>query len=472
MQMPLYDKCREYARKDVYPFHMPGHKGGRLLMEDAVFHMDITEIPGFDNLHHCDGVIREAQQACARVFGAEESFFLVNGSTCGLEAAVLTVCSDNDKLLVARNCHKAIYSGCILSGANPVYFMPEFLDYPYLPGGIAPRTVEQIISENRDAKAVILTSPTYEGFVSDIKGIAEIVHQNNMALIVDEAHGAHFVYDGFPTSAVHMGADIVIQSLHKTLPAPTQTALLHVSGQRIDRTRLREMLSLVQTSSPSYLFMTAMDRLRAFVEGKEGVRNYLMRLENFRSKMEKLQNIRLLGRELCHKSGIADLDIGKLVFYFPNGQTNGTEIERLLSDKYKIQVEASSPDTIIAMTSVADSQEGFDRLQKAMFAIDGLPYNPCQKRRPVKRTYLSKPEISMPLRQAAFSPKRTFPWEEAIGKAAGEFAIPYPPGIPLIAPGEKITKKIIDNLKYCIDNNLIVTGLSDKEYNSIKVIEY
>lgn len=249
METPIYTALQKYINDNIYPFHMPGHKQGRALSIDDIMKIDITEVDGVDNLHNAKEVILESQRLTAKLFGAKETFYLVNGSSCGIIASILTVCSPNDKILVARNCHKSVYSGIIFAGGNPVYIMPEIIDDYNIAGGINVDKLKNIM--NNSIKAVLITSPTYEGFCSDIKTIADIVHSYNSILIVDEAHGAHFKFnDYFPNTALEQGADIVIQSVHKTLPSLTQTALLHIQGNRVDIYKLKQMLSMVQTSSP------------------------------------------------------------------------------------------------------------------------------------------------------------------------------------------------------------------------------
>ena len=274
MSADLYNKLISYAESGTSPFHMPGHKMGRGIGEYDIFKTDITEINGFDNLHNPDGIIKDAQEKYASLFGAKKTFFCVNGATGALQAAIMSVCGPNDTVIMARNCHRSVYSAMILTGSKTVYVFPQYCGKSDMPGGILPEDIEKAAKDNQNAKAVVITSPTAAGIVSDVEKIAEIAHRNNMVLIVDEAHGSHFKFnENFPKTALEMGADIVVQSAHKTLPAPTQTAVVHIGSDRTDCERLRETLSITETSSPSYIFMAMLDRCRDFIE-KNGKKEY------------------------------------------------------------------------------------------------------------------------------------------------------------------------------------------------------
>ncbi|MBR1692101.1 MAG: aminotransferase class V-fold PLP-dependent enzyme, partial [Lachnospiraceae bacterium] len=297
----LYERLRELRDSDIYPFHMPGHK--RNWEQSPLREMlgiDITEIDGFDNLHHATGILKTMQEEAAAVYGTDQTFFLVNGSTCGIQAAVSASVKDGKKLLMARGCHKAVYNICLLRRIDAVYLYPAQTDTPFLCGSISPQAVEEAFARNDEIGAVILTSPNYDGVVSDVASIADIVHAHGAVLIVDEAHGAHLPFSTcFPKSAVRCGADLVIHSLHKTLPSPTQTALLHVNGDRVDADRLREFLSMYQTSSPSYIFMAAMQQCieETAAKGDKWLSALSERLDAFVRACSSLTHIRLLSRD-------------------------------------------------------------------------------------------------------------------------------------------------------------------------------
>ena len=282
----LIDDLEEYAQSDYYPFHMPGHKRKSLSFPNP-YEIDITEIDGFDNLHHATGMIKEAEVRGAELYHSKRCFFLVNGSTCGLLSVISAAVPHRGKLLVSRNCHKAVYHGIYLNHLEAVYVYPQPVPGLGIQGGILPEDVENALKKDPDIQAVLMVSPTYDGIVSDVEAIAKIVHKAGLPLIVDEAHGAHFPFGAgcFPESAIYCGADLVIQSLHKTLPSLTQTAILHLRGERVSRSRLERCLQMYQSSSPSYVFMAVMEQcifemqqhgaehMRAFAERIQMVRD-------------------------------------------------------------------------------------------------------------------------------------------------------------------------------------------------------
>lgn len=442
---------------------MPGHKGnprfaGAFLTDALSF--DLTEVDGLDNLHHPQGLIAESQKKAARLFGAEESFFLVNGATSGIIAALCSVGSADPAgdILAARNSHRSFYSGLVFSGARASYLYPPTTKEGF-PGGILPQDVEEALYSNKSISAVYITSPTYEGFASDLKAISAIVHKHDKLLIVDEAHGTHFVFHpDFPDSALESGADIVIQSLHKTLPALTQSAILHVQGNRADRARLKEALSMLQTSSPSYILMASMSRCVDLLseEADDLFQNYCRQLADFRGDFSGSGKIRLLGGELAGQYGIKAADPGKLIFLTESGFT-GKELSDRLRD-CRIQVEMHGSSHILAMTSICDTAPGFERLKNGLQEIaaglrDAVPISRTERR-------LQFPALPvMPIRQASFSEKKSVPLTESGNCVAGEFIIPYPPGIPLVVPGEMITCETIESVLTCYDDEIPLVGM-------------
>lgn len=470
MSAPLFEQLTQYKKNPPYPFHMPGHKGGRKGAFENPFCFDITEIDGFDNLHHAEGILLEAQKKCAKTFGAEQSFFLVNGSTSGMIAAILCACAKDDKILIARNCHKSVYSGLVFSGAIPVYVMPEWIEQYCMFGGIVPQKIEEVFEKQKGIKAVVITSPTYEGFVSDIEEIAQIAHKHNAILIVDEAHGAHMGFsDYFPKTALQCCADIVVQSMHKTLPALTQTALLHVQGQRADRKKLKQVLSMVQSSSPSYVLMASMDKCRELLDkdGTELFELYSNCLKQFRKKAQALKNISLIGKELSKRYGIFDVDLGKLTFV--NKKISGTELQRELLQNYRIQLEMSGFHHAIAMTSVADSKDGFIMLYEALENIE----NEIRQKKETEQKQVSflLPEIKYTPFEAFSKQKEICALNDSAGKICAQPIVAYPPGIPILVQGEKITKQWIDLIQQYEKEHICVMGMEENNTNAIQVLK-
>ncbi|MEA4815368.1 MAG: aminotransferase class I/II-fold pyridoxal phosphate-dependent enzyme [Lachnospiraceae bacterium] len=464
----LFEKLLSYAEEDIYPFHMPGHKRNLESFPNP-YSLDITEIDGFDNLHAPNGIILDAQKECACVFGAKESFFLVNGSSCGIISAILSACKDGDKIIIARNCHRSAFGGVILSGAVPCYIMPEATKSFSFCGGISPESVLKAICENPDAKAVFITSPTAEGITSDIKKIASVAHGNNMLLIVDAAHGAHFNFsDYFPKDALLEGADIVIESVHKTLPSLTQTALLHIGSERPDINRIKSALAIMQSSSPSYVLMASIDRCISFVKnGKEEFESYVKELKKTREALLRLKNFKLLDSDALVSLNGADLDRGKIVIISPC--LSGVRLSGILREKYKIEAEMASEGHIVFITSVLDTKEGLSRLVSAFDQIDKNMGEAVAKETGFV-PYISLPAIEMTPRQAYFSDKKEVLLENAAGFVSSEFVIPYPPGIPLIVPGERITEDIIKSISSIKEEGIGIAGIEDRDIKKIKIV--
>lgn len=460
----LYKALQNHAEQCYYPFHMPGHKGGRLGIFTEILQQDITEIEGFDNLHQPKGILLESQKKCANIFAAEESFFLVNGSTSGILSAVLSACSEGEEIVVARNCHKSVYSALVLSGAKPIYILPETIPQSDFLGSISLKQVQNAITQN--TKAVIITSPTYEGITSDIQAISDFVHKKGILLIVDEAHGSHMKFhDFFPKTALEQHADIVIQSLHKTLPCPTQTAVLHIQGNIVNKKRLKQALSMVQTSSPSYIFLSAIDACCDWLQkkGKIAFDDYVKKLEWFYKQSENWENIVLFKKyDFCR-------DKGKLILQIPQMQMTGIELNDILIKKYHLILEMGYLSYSIAMTSPADTQKGFYMLSNAITQID----NDICTMKP--NAILPKIENVLPIikclpRESFFAQKKEIAFSESAGSVAGEFVIPYPPGIPMIAPGELITEQQIKQINILKKANISFVGCYDNTLNTIQVL--
>lgn len=457
----IYKMLKNYKNKNIYPFHMPGHKRNKNFFDFEFLDFDITEIPEMDNLNDPKDSILKTNEFLAGAFCAEQSYMLVNGSTSGIVASIATVCKDGDGILIARNSHRSAYSGMIISNARPYFILPEVTDF-YLPASISPDKVKSILSNHQDIKAVFITSPTYEGICSDIETIANIVHSFGKILIVDEAHGAHFNFHSFfPKSAVLCGADIVIQSLHKTLPTLTQSSIIHVNGNRIDRSLLREWLSILQTSSPSYIFMGAIEHcIRGISKNSDLFNSYVNNLENTYKNLTSLKNINVLNKSVSNK--IFDFDRGKLVFY-SKGIFDKDKIEYIFKEKFKIQLELYGVNHFIAMTSIADTSLGFNRLVDSLKFVDE---HLCCKNIDVNLFYNQIPHLVLNPKEAFYKEKDTVPLDKSLNEISATFIIPYPPGIPLVIPGEVITKNIIDIILMYILNGIPVVGVN-KNYIQI-----
>ena len=481
----LMQQLEQYSRSDYYPFHMPGHKRStRIGFLPAK--IDITEIEGFDNLHAASGVLAKAQNRAARLFGAEESFFLINGSTCGNLAAISASVSVGGKVLLARNSHKSAYHGIFLRGLDAVYVYPEQMDVYGICGGIKPESVLRCLEEEKDVQAVFITSPTYEGMVSNIREIADITHRNGAILIVDEAHGAHFQVGGnaFPASAVSNGADLVIQSLHKTLPSMTQTAILHVQGERVNRTALRRYLQIYQSSSPSYVMMAGMDGCVQWLE-QHGDRMFALfnrRLHVFYERMSDLRHLHILNpRQVQGRYGIEEMDASKLCIFIEEdarGILNGKQLYQELLEEYHLQLEMAAGHYALALTSVLDTEEGFRRLEEALIEIDDRLEREshkaarigtdafCNAANDKPGSHTCKRITPIPAAQKAMRSSEAeqceghvcIGIENAIGMVSKEYRYVYPPGIPVLVPGEVVTPETVAVLNAYEKQGLDVLG--------------
>lgn len=477
---PLYRQLEQYAKTDYYPFHMPGHKRNPSCTEGGFpLEKDITEIEGFDNLHHAEGILMAAQERAARLFGAKETFFSVNGSTAALLAAISASVHRGGQLLTARNCHKAVYHGMYLRDLHPVYVFPSKNAKLGINGAISPKDVEKALSENPGVEAVLVTSPTYDGIVSDIGEISKIAHRYDVPLIVDEAHGAHFSFSAyFPASAVELGADLVIQSVHKTLPAMTQTALLHRCSDRVKKETLQQFMGIYQSSSPSYVLMSSIDACADKLERDKGqmFQTYTKRLEAARKRLEALTNIRLLTSKAAKEMGAFAYDCSKLVFFTGDSSLNGHELSEILRREFHLELELEAENYVLALTSVGDREEGFARLVQAVEEIDrreGLKKSSGAFLEKQQEAFAEEwvPEIVLSIADAMEAEQEVLPLWDSEGRISGEFAYLYPPGIPLLVPGEQITGLFLQNVRRYKEQGLSLQGMKEESCGYIYVVK-
>ncbi len=499
-QPRLYRQLNEYCRSDAYPFHMPGHKRRTDAYFTADFpnpySIDITEIDGFDNLHHAEGILRESMDWAASVYGAGRTCYLINGSTCGVQAAICAAVPRGGTILMARNSHMSAYRAAALAGLNIRYVYPLMLDDFGLQGGLLPQDVEKMLISPADSprdgiaggstdgvsdwkpSAVFITSPTYDGVVSDVRGIAEVCHRHGVPLIVDEAHGAHFPFgEMFPVSALALGADIVIHSLHKTLPAFTQTALLHVRESALpgfaDLERLEYALRVFQTSSPSYVLMAGIERCIEYMagEGRREMERFAQRLAGLREDLRRMRLLRLLDRDSVGCAGVYDLDESKIVVSTRGaGNLSGAELAEILRRDYHLEMEMCGADYVTAITTLADSEEGLARLGAALSEIDERLTNAAENRATNRPNAMFAPRVALPIHEAQSRPLCPVPMEEAAGRISGEAIYLYPPGTPVVVPGEILTQEIVDTICAYRELRLPVQGLRDRTAATVRVL--
>lgn len=469
--MGIYESLLENAESGIYPMHMPGHKRNEKFLKMVnPYTIDITEVDGFDDLHAPEEIILEAMEKGKNLYKSHQCFLLVNGSTCGILSAICACVPKGGRLIAARNCHKSVYNAIALTECESVFMMPETDPQNGICYGITAAQVEKALSENTDASAVVITSPTYEGVVSDIGKISKVTRKYGVPLIVDEAHGAHFGFSPmFPESAVSKGADIVIQSLHKTLPSFTQSAVLHICTEFGGKFPVQRYLSIFQSSSPSYILMAGIDRCFDILQndGTKLFELYENRLKKFYSSMEKLKVIKILPEE--YPKGFIR-DMGKIVIDLSSSSLTGGEFSQLLLKKYKIQLEMASSCYAIAMTSICDTDEGFERLKEALTEIDSLLSKSENTRHfsPLPE----KIETVLKISEALSASSKAVPISEADGKISGEFIYAYPPGIPIIAPGERFTHKVLSSIDELLSCDVAVKGSSGAFKGSVKAIDY
>ncbi len=468
----LSQKLYEYAKSDMYPFHMPGHK--RVSLEQwSPYEMDITEIDGFDNLHQPREILLEEQKKAAKIYGSKECFYLINGSTCGILAAISSTVKIGGKILVARNCHKSVYNAIFLRQLEVVYAYPEVTAMG-LSGQIKAETIEELLMKNPDVEAVLITSPTYDGMISDIESISKIVHKYEIPLIVDGAHGAHLGFiKEFPENPIKMGADIVIESVHKTLPAFTQTALLHVCSNRVPAKEVKKYLGIYESSSPSYILMAGIGRCMDYLEerGIEDLQRLAENLDNFYKQTQNLKNIKVLKKEDFTKIDLYDFDKSKILIFSTKQGVSGSRLYQILLEKYHLQMEMVSGQYVIALCSVMDTTEGLQRLAHALEEMDHS--NIFQDTNDVtleKTNIYCKKKQFLPIYKAEEMKKTEIRFEEAVGKISGEYLYLYPPGIPFLVPGEEITKNLIGDIITCQEKGLVIEGLPDK--NRICIVNF
>lgn len=482
----LLERLKLYSEGDWYPFHMPGHKRQPMVFPNP-FSIDITEIDGFDNLYHMEGILKESMEWAAKIYGADRTYYLVNGSSCGILSAICGTTHNSDTILMSRNCHKSAYHGVFLNHLRVRYIYPQLLTDSCVQGGLLPDEIRRMLKTHGDIKMVFVVSPTYEGIVSDIKTIANICHLHKIPLIVDEAHGAHFTYgEEFPVSALELGADVVIQSVHKTLPSFTQTALLHVKKGYVDLERIERYLQIHQSSSPSYLLMAGIENCIAYMSGPGRMQadELARRLEGMRGRLKGLKHLKVMGREAVGKGGVYDLDLSKMVVLTGTTGMSGVQLDGILRERYHLEMEMCNRDSVTAITTVMDTQEGLWRLEEALFSIDGElekgqepgsaqepggGQEPEDSRKPGNGG--NPAETAMTIFEAMEGKTVSVRLSMSVGRVSAEFVYVYPPGIPILVPGEVVERETVEKIEEAKRLGLSVQGAKDDGLTMIEVVE-
>lgn len=469
MKTPIINKLNDIVDEDLISFHVPGHKLGKIYNRlgytsiiEKIYKMDTTEIIETDNLHSPDGIIKESQKRASKAFKSDKTYYLVNGTTSGIQASIMTVCSPKDKLIVNRDCHQSVINGCILGDVKPIYINSNINKKNNIIEGINIDEVINVIDSNLDARAILLTYPTYYGCTYDLKVICDYAHNRNMIVIVDEAHGAHLgLSDKLPKTSLEQGADIVIQSTHKTLPSFTQSSMLHINGNRIDDNKLEMNLRIMQSSSPSYSLMSSLElAVDIYINnGKELMKELLVNIDNFKDSIKDNIPIDIYN----------DYDKTKIFIESKKLGLTGYKLEEILRYKYNIQVELSNYYGVLLICTIGNVSSDFELLKKSLIDI----YDKYNKDIFLEEVIYPRdiPIQVLTPREAFYKPKKSVKIYDSIGMISGEYIIPYPPGISLLSPGEIISKDIIDYVVYCNQNGMSVSGMKDSKLEFIQVID-
>jgi arginine decarboxylase len=475
---PLFETVLNHAKNRVVSFHTPGHKNGRGIDRRLrqftgrnLYYMDVTVFPEVDSLHDPVGPIKKAQQLMAMAYGVEHSFFLVNGSSVANMIMLMSACRPGDSVIISRNAHKSTMAGVILSGVWPIWIQPKVDQNLDILFDSSPEQIEEALRLFPEAKAVFVTSPTYNGVAADLVKIKEICRARGKILLVDEAHGPHLKFHkDLPVSAVEAGADMCGQSTHKILSALSQGSVVHLQSDLIDVARVRKVVSLLQTTSPNYLILSSLDtaRRQAVLEGERILERVIRYAENARKRINQLKNVNSFSRKDILARGY-DLDVTKLTVNVTRTGLSGHEIEDILAEKYKVQVDAADLFNLIAIMGIGSDKSDVDRLVDALGDIDHKYKGGAQN------WVLQIPELTT---EMVMNPRDVFlqqkskrvPLSKAVGQISAQTLTPYPPGIPVLIPGERITKEIVNYLADLSDKDIRVVGQEGDALRTIKVV--
>lgn len=476
---PLFDTLLTHAKKRMVSFHTPGHKNGRSIDKKLsdftgknVYYLDVTVFPEVDSLHDPTGCIKQAEELMSKAYGVDHSFFLVNGSSVGNHAMFLSACQPGDSVILSRNIHKSVLGGIILAGIWPIWLQPKVDQNLDIILDAEPDQIAEAIKQFPEAKAVFITSPTYNGVTSDLLEIANICHKNNKLLLVDEAHGPHLRFHrDFPISAVEVDADMVVQSVHKILSAMSQGSVLHVSGNRVDINRVKKIVSMLQTTSPNYLVLSTLDlaRRQAVMHGEKILGQVISAAEDGRKKINRMKNLFCFTREDI-RSREYDLDVTKLTVNVTRTGLTGLGIGDLLNEEYNVQIDCADIFNIIAILGIGSIRADVDRLVNALKDIDKKYHGP-QKNWTLNLPSLTTEMVVIPREVFLAKDSKKVSLNKAVGHISAQTLTPYPPGIPILIPGERITRETCDYLFELSQKNIRISGQETETLRTIKVVK-
>ncbi len=476
--LPLIDAITEYDKRDVVPFDVPGHKHGRGTKElvdffgEKVMRIDVNSMKCLDNIGNPVSVIKHAQDLMADAYDADHAFFLTNGTSSGVQAMIMSSCQAGDKVILPRNAHKSAINALILGGITPVYVQPQMSEQLGIAMGMTVEKLKEAIAIHPDAKAVFVINPTYYGACSNLKEIVKLCHKHDMAVLVDEAHGAHLHFnDKLPMSAMQAGADMSAVSLHKTGGSLTQSSALLLKGTRIEKDRVKTILNLTTSTSASYLLMASLDGARKILatRGEKMLDNTLELSNSAREEINKIDGMYAFSSELIDGSGVYDFDQTKLGINVTGLGLTGFEAYDILRDEYNIQMELGDIYNVLAIISLGDTKEALNSLVDALYDISKR-----YKSEPFKCDLkaLNNPEVVIIPRDAFYMQKKIVKLCDSAGEIAGEYIMAYPPGIPVLSPGEKITCEIIDYIEMLKTQKSVLTDNHDPSGEYIKVLKH
>lgn len=472
---PIYEALERFREMRVVPFDVPGHKHGKGNPELTAFlgekcvSIDVNSMKPLDNLCHPVSVIREAEILAADAFKAADAFLMVNGTTSSVQSMVLSCCKRGDKIILPRNVHRSVINALVLCGAIPVYVNPEVNTKLGISLGMSREQVQKAINENPDAVAVFVNNPTYYGICSDLRAIVKMAHEAGMLCLADEAHGTHFYFgENMPVSAMEAGADMASVSMHKSGGSLTQSSLLLI-GKNVNAGHVRQIINLTQTTSGSYLLMSSLDisRRNLALRGKEVFRKVVQMAEYTREEINAIGGYYAYGKELINGDSIFDFDPTKLSVHTRNIGLAGIEVYDILRDEYDIQIEFGDIGNILAYLSIGDRIQELERLVSALAEIRRRYQRDSSGL--LSQEYIDPEVVSSP-QEAFYSKKKSLPIHESVGYVCSEFVMCYPPGIPILAPGERITKEILDYIDYAKAKGCSMTGPEDPGIEHLNVI--
>lgn len=477
---PLFTALREYASgaKAALGFHSPGHKQGRGIhpglleyLGPNVFGIDITVLPYLDFLSDPRGPIREAQELAAAAWGADQAFFLVNGTTCGIQAMIAATAGPGQKVILPRNAHKSALAALTMTGAEPVYLQPEFEPDFGLPLQVRPEQVEDALSRHSGVAAVFMINPTYYGTATDLNRVVQACHARRVPVLVDEAHGAHFRWhDGLPPSAMQAGADMCASSTHKIAGSMTQSSMLFVQGDLVDPHRVQATLNLLQTTSPSFVLLASLDTARSYMaaHGEQLIRDAMYLARQTRDRIESHPKLYCLGPEINGWPSVFDHDPTKVVIHVGRTGLTGFAVEELLAQAHDVHIELSGERIILIPITMGDDEERVDRFCSALFQVAAEHRGPDRARPAVAEPPL--PPVAMPPRAAHFAAHLRVPLAGAVGRISAEQIMVYPPGVPLLCTGERITPQVMDYVRQ-VRAQTRIQGASDPSLETFLVVK-